>query len=152
MRQRDERLRLQEEKEETGLSSSLSSPPVMPLPSAAGFEPNCTQNNNPSPLNGEIHSHHQPMFSIRVSICFSFRVWIGAFAIRVLICFMFSVLIGPFAIMVRFVTVFMYLDLSQRSLSDNDCNEMVVLVSMITERRQISRLGRRESSLVSSAS
>lgn len=68
------------------------------------------------------------MFSIRVSICFSFRVWIGAFAIRVLICFRFSVLIGAFAIRVRFVTVFMYLDLSQRSLSDNDYNEMVVVV------------------------
>ncbi|CAN7079106.1 unnamed protein product [Brassica oleracea var. botrytis] len=52
------------------------------------------------------------MFSIRVSICFSFRVWIGA----------------AFAIRVRFVTVFMYLDLSQRSLSDNDYNEMVVVV------------------------
>ncbi|CAF2060691.1 unnamed protein product [Brassica napus] len=51
------------------------------------------------------------MFSIRVSICFSFRVWIGEFAIRV-----------------RFVTVFMYLDLSQRSLSDNDYNKMVVVV------------------------
>ncbi|KAF3601734.1 hypothetical protein F2Q69_00035442 [Brassica cretica] len=40
----------------------------------------------------------------------------------------FSVLIGAFAIRVRFVTVFMYLDLSQRSLSDNDYNEMVVVV------------------------
>ncbi|CAF1836731.1 unnamed protein product, partial [Brassica oleracea var. botrytis] len=40
----------------------------------------------------------------------------------------FSVLIGAFAIRVRFVTVFMYLDLSQRSLSGNDYNEMVVVV------------------------
>ncbi|CAN6815414.1 hypothetical protein Bca4012_006182 [Brassica carinata] len=68
------------------------------------------------------------MFSIRVSICCRFRVWIGAFEIRGLICFRFSVLIGAFAIRVRFVTVFMYLDLSQRRLSDNDFNEMVVVV------------------------
>ncbi|CAN6916974.1 unnamed protein product, partial [Brassica oleracea var. botrytis] len=38
------------------------------------------------------------------------------------------VLIGAFAIRIRFVTVFMYLDLLQRSLSDNDYNEMVVVV------------------------
>ena len=105
--------------------------PRTPLPSAAEFEPNDTQNNNPSPLkdnDGEIHSRHQPMFSIRVSICFSFRVCIGAFAIRVLICFRFSVLIGAFAIRVRFVTLFVYLELSQRSSSDNNYNEMVVVV------------------------
>ncbi|KAF2553397.1 hypothetical protein F2Q68_00035909 [Brassica cretica] len=87
------------------------------------FEPSGTQNNNPSPLKdngGEIHSRHQPMF---------------------------SVLIGDFTIRARFVTVFMYLDLSQRRLSDNDYNEMVVVVY-----GEISRFGWRESSLVSSAS
>ncbi|KAH0872953.1 hypothetical protein HID58_070315 [Brassica napus] len=52
---------------------------------------------------------------------------------------MFSVLIGAFTMRVRFVTVFMYLDLSQRSLSDNDYNEMVVVVY-----GEISRVRRRK--------